>query len=295
MPFEAPLSQIKRGGGKYCSNRCVGNANKRGVNLVECVCRQCGSTFKIHNARVRLGEGHFCSRLCASLSVRIPLTERFWAHVDRCPHEDLCLFCCWPWMGKRRREGYGIISIDGKERLAHRQSWALHHGVSYPPSRLIIRHLCHWPPCCNPAHLASGTVKDNTQDRIRAGRTHEGEKHPNAKLTDEQARTIYALCLEGISPDVIAAQFGVSRATIFHISRHHTWTHVLEKGAMPIPRREIPRGEQHRLAKFSEAQIKEIRLFSAQGWSFTALGMHYQVSDETIRSIVHRKTWKHVD
>lgn len=45
--------------------------------------------------------------------------------------------------------------------------------------------------------------------------------------------------------------------------------------------------------KMTEDQVKEIRAF-AGSMSFYALGRRYGISDETIRSIVHRKTWKHI-
>ena len=35
----------------------------------------------------------------------------------------------------------------------------------------MIRHLCSWKPCCNPAHLRLGTHAENQQDRLEVERS----------------------------------------------------------------------------------------------------------------------------
>lgn len=292
FPFEALLSEVARGRGKYCSNRCVGDANRRGLNLVDCVCRHCGITFQVHHARVVLGEGLYCSRRCFALSIEVPIEQRFWTHVHRCTHEALCVYCCWPWQGKRTRPGYGKTTAEGKECLAHRQAWALHHGVNLPPSSLVIRHLCHVPPCCNPAHLMSGTVADNARDRVLAGRAPKGEQHPYAKLRNADIPYIYALLVQGIDVQSIAKQYEVSTALIYLIAHGKKWQHLLPPDAKPI--RGLRVGIKHPKAKFTEAEIKTIRALYTTGINCAELGRQFHASDETIRMIVLRKTWRHV-
>jgi HNH endonuclease len=53
-------------------------------------------------------------------------------------------------------------------------------------------------------------------------------------------------------------------------------------------------GEKHPRAKFTEAEIKEIRRRKAVGETFAKLGAVYSVSWMTIFRIVHRQTWAHV-
>lgn len=53
-----------------------------------------------------------------------------------------------------------------------------------------------------------------------------GQKHPFAKLTEDDVREIRKLADKGLSPREIAAKFKVSRGTIEPILRGETWKHV---------------------------------------------------------------------
>lgn len=66
--------------------------------------------------------------------------------------------------------GYGVTHVirNGKRRsaAAHRVAHFLATGVWEPWSEgRLVRHLCHNPACCNPAHLMGGTRLDNSHDR----------------------------------------------------------------------------------------------------------------------------------
>ena len=89
--------------------------------------------------------------------------ETFWLHVDRTGGPD----ACWPWTG-RRTDGYGAVGSGKLFDRAHRLAFRLSGGI-IPPGQ-IVRHLCHNPLCCNPAHLAAGTHADNMHDMAQAGR-----------------------------------------------------------------------------------------------------------------------------
>lgn len=52
-------------------------------------------------------------------------------------------------------------------------------------------------------------------------------------------------------------------------------------------------GEQHGLAKLTEAQVREIRKLKGTK-SCRALAEDFGVTHGTIHSIHHRRTWKHV-
>lgn len=58
------------------------------------------------------------------------------------------------------------------------------------------------------------------------------------------------------------------------------------KGRMSIPRPWA--------AKLDELKVQSIRVKAENGASFCQLGREYKVSDETIRAVVHRRTWMHV-
>ncbi|MFI7629694.1 HNH endonuclease signature motif containing protein [Microbispora rosea] len=104
----------------------------------------------------------------------------FWACVDRSAGPS----ACWPFQGRRNRNGYG--EFDGGKKLvglvgAHRLAYILANGLTENlPGEVFVRHLCANPPCCNPAHLAVGTQRDNMGDRFRL---HENQPGPHPVTT----------------------------------------------------------------------------------------------------------------
>lgn len=82
---------------------------------------------------------------------------------------------CWEWTRSKTfpqpgkgNGGYGKALIDGKWTMVARLAWEEMNGPI--PEGMVIRHKCHNPPCCNPAHLLIGTHQDNMDDLRRAGR-----------------------------------------------------------------------------------------------------------------------------
>jgi len=70
--FLAHLSDIKRGGGKFCSKDCSGKYhmeknNSSWTNRIDKVCHQCGSQFTISAVEERKGRGKFCSHECYTI------------------------------------------------------------------------------------------------------------------------------------------------------------------------------------------------------------------------------------
>lgn len=81
---------------------------------------------------------------------------------------------CWLWTKSVDNGGYGGISINGKDFLAHRFSWFLHNGAI--PKKLWVLHTCDMPSCVNPDHLYLGTHQDNMDDMVKRGRSTKGRK-----------------------------------------------------------------------------------------------------------------------
>lgn len=132
---------------------------------------------------------------------------------------------CWLWTGGTFPNGYGQFWLDGRNTSAHRASWRLFRGPI--PSALVICHRCDTPPCVNPAHLFLGTVGDNNQDKMIKGRASHGAGHHNAKVTDNQVRTIRALWDTGqYRVKDLARAFDVSAATAHKIATRSAWRHV---------------------------------------------------------------------
>lgn len=75
---------------------------------------------------------------------------------------------CWEWVGLRSSENYGTFYLNRTYVRAHRFAFELVHGPI--PAGHVICHRCDNPPCVNPAHLFSGTQKDNMQDMVAKGR-----------------------------------------------------------------------------------------------------------------------------
>lgn len=157
------------------------------------------------------------------------LEERFWKKVDKSAGPDEC----WPWMAARLPRGYGITSINRKNRLSHRVAYALTHGDV--PTGFFVCHSCDNPPCCNPSHLWVGTQMDNMKDMSRKSRGGANRGHAgNTRLTEDQVRAIRnewtpqpkGPGLKVGSTRELAMRFGVSRATIQQLLEGKSWKWV---------------------------------------------------------------------
>lgn len=147
---------------------------------------------------------------------------RFWSNVT-VSHS----FKCWPWHGAVDAHGYGALRIGERTVKAHRLAYSIANGETI--DELHIRHACDNPPCCNPAHLLSGTAADNMADCISRGRNAFGRRVPNAKLTDEQARVIWDMRDGGLTAIAVGRVFGISEGSVRKVWYGETWKHVTQK------------------------------------------------------------------
>lgn len=85
---------------------------------------------------------------------------------------------CWLWMGRKDPTGYGRVTFDRKQQLAHRLifTWV----VGEIPDGMHVLHRCDNPPCVNPDHLFLGTNQDNVDDKMSKGR-HKGKNRNHCK------------------------------------------------------------------------------------------------------------------
>jgi hypothetical protein len=181
----------------------------------------------------------------AQIYLKIPaLTEqdiiRFWSFVERREPND-----CWPWVRGADWDGYGFfaLNVNGKKvsYRAHRIAYFLHYNED--PWPLLVRHLtCDNPPCCNGAHLATGTLADNRQDCVNKNRQARGERHNFAlypelikrgedsafsKLTEPEILVMRRLYAQGWRSSHIAELFPhVDKTNVHHILKRKTWTHI---------------------------------------------------------------------
>lgn len=150
--------------------------------------------------------------------------ERFRRKVDRRGPDE-----CWPWLGDAVKPGgHGKFSVqrDGRtvKLISSRCAYALEHG--HCPQDLDCCHTCDNPPCSNPAHLFTGTARDNIQDAIRKGRMLVGERNGQSRLTDHAVRRIFTMRQLGIKQRVIALAVDTRPSHISLVLSRQIWAHV---------------------------------------------------------------------
>lgn len=130
---------------------------------------------------------------------------------------------CLKWPYNRNPAGYGKITHNGKLEHVNRVVCEAVHGPAPTPEHEAA-HSCGkgHEGCISPNHLSWKTPSENQQDKILHGTDNRGEKHPLAKLTEDDVRQIFSLkgkCTQ----QQIADQFGVDRRHVGLIHRGKTW------------------------------------------------------------------------
>ena len=128
---------------------------------------------------------------------------------------------CHLWMAGCDMDGYGRFYYEGEDWKAHRFSWFLEHGPI--PDGMQVLHICDVRSCVNDEHLFLGTHDDNMIDKVSKDRQARGELHGEAKLTEDDVRSIRADCRSGVA---IAAAYGVGCSTVCEIRKWKLWKHV---------------------------------------------------------------------
>lgn len=130
---------------------------------------------------------------------------------------------CWEWTGRRDRQGYGRLRMNGKECLAHRVAWELTRGPI--PEGMKVCHSCDNPPCIRPDHLWLGTQRDNVLDMEHKGRAVHvrGQHQGSAKLTEKQVLRIRIRCANGEGRRKLAREYGVSHTNVELIVCGRAW------------------------------------------------------------------------
>lgn len=121
---------------------------------------------------------------------------------------------CWVFLGAGKGNGYGSVTVAGKQISAHRRAYELFCG----PVRkgLDVCHTCDNRWCVNPDHLFVGTRKTNMEDCIAKGRTAGGNRK---YLTESQVQEIHRRLKSGMSMRRISQQMDVNYGTVSAIKR----------------------------------------------------------------------------
>ena len=133
---------------------------------------------------------------------------------------------CLMWPFGRNGRGCAEIKNGGQSQGVHRMVCALVHGE--PNGQMDAAHSCGrgHEGCVSGAHLSWKTRAENFNDRWGHGTWPKGEKGPNAKVTEDDVRSIRAAAGLRTQGD-LAKAYGISRQQIGHIQSGKSWSHVV--------------------------------------------------------------------
>jgi hypothetical protein len=210
-------------------------------------CLSCGGMFRAEPAKLRAGQGKFCSRSCANEAKRIPPAERFWAKVAKSDGPD----GCWEWTAARTSKGYGNFTVGGAWIPAQRFALIL-AGAQLGEDDEVC-HTCDNRGCVRNdetgtytvkgvvrprwGHLFVGTSADNNRDTVAKGRhgwtaspdsLRKGSLARGARLTEDlvsELRIRFAKDPRGQA--VVARELGIHPSTLGHALHGRRWRHVV--------------------------------------------------------------------
>jgi hypothetical protein len=167
------------------------------TGLCECGCGELAPTAKRNYGTMRIGDPFRF----------VPGHQRRKSPVEYVVDEATG---CWLWQ-RAKTNGYGVVTVAGRQYLAHRVVYERHKGAI--PEGLELDHTCPAGPnkaCVNPDHLDPVTHAVNLQ------------RSKQAKLTREIAEAIRANP-EGLHPNQLAARHGVHPSTIYNVIARRQW------------------------------------------------------------------------
>lgn len=180
---------------------------------------------------------------------------------------------CWLW-NKPLTTGYGLVRVDGGQKMAHRVIYELHKGA-IPPG-LHLHHLCKHPSCVNPSHLEPLTRKRHSH------------KSRTSKLTPEKAAIIRQAYIDGQTLSEISQECGISISHLSTVVRGHYWP-----GVLPLDQRAYRGCKRPKPGKrkLNDSQVKEIIFRRQSGETRTAVAKRFGISTSTVSKVTTGRNW----
>jgi transcriptional regulator len=117
---------------------------------------------------------------------------------------------------------------------------------------------------------------------------HERGLQRVSRLSEQQISEIRQLAESGIPVYEIAPKFKITVRAISILLRN-------KKEKNPDHKYGRVQGEKVGTSKFTEQQVKEIRVMAQEGVSKSEIARRFNTTNQNIGQIVTRKTWKHVE
>jgi len=169
---------------------------------------------------------------------------------------------------------YTTSKLDGVNMVNHRIVFIVkNNNGNHIPSHdkdgepLVIRHICNEPSCVNPLHLKIGTQSENCyEDKISAGTLLQGEKNPNATITEQLAKKIKLSKKDKGDPEYLTGReraklFGVSVDIVSRIDTKKSWSHIPDRNGVTNPNNENHRRKVRYRTRAARAKVWNERDF----------------------------------
>jgi DNA-binding transcriptional regulator YiaG len=158
--------------------------------------------------------------------------ERFWAKTKR---EGACLV----WTGALGKwDGYGIFrayrpgrKLANGKRLSSGVTVRAHRFIyervfGKLPRKIEVMHSCDNRRCVALQHLSPGSHQFNLLDAANKGRTPQGGRNGQAKLTARQIKAIRRQRAAGLTQAEVAKRFRISQGHVSDIVTSKRWAHL---------------------------------------------------------------------